>query len=200
MAKKFYAVKVGKKIGIYDTWAECQKQINGYSGAVFKGFATKEEAQAFLGETQKETEKITEETEAVAYVDGSYDVGTHTFSYGMVFFYQGKEMHFSQKYSENDLAEMRNVAGEIKGAEAAMQYCLDHEIASITIYYDYEGIEKWCNGVWQAKKAGTIAYAQFYKKASEKIRIVFVKVKGHSGDTYNELADQLAKEALGIIG
>jgi ribonuclease HI len=28
--------------------------------------------------------------------------------------------------------------------------------------------------------------------------IQFYKVKGHSGDMYNELADQLAKAALGI--
>ena len=41
MAKKFYAVKIGKTPGIYETWSECQKQISGYSGAVYKGFATK---------------------------------------------------------------------------------------------------------------------------------------------------------------
>ena len=48
MAKKFYAVKIGKTPGIYETWAECQNQIHGFSGAVYKGFATKEEAVEFL--------------------------------------------------------------------------------------------------------------------------------------------------------
>ncbi|MBQ2258277.1 MAG: RNase H, partial [Lachnospiraceae bacterium] len=43
-----------------------------------------------------------------------------------------------------------------------------------------------------------IAYAEFYRKASAKVHIQFAKVRGHSGDTYNELADQLAKGALGI--
>lgn len=38
MAKKFYAVKVGKKPGIYETWAECQSQISGFSGAIYRGF------------------------------------------------------------------------------------------------------------------------------------------------------------------
>ncbi|WP_281691389.1 RNase H family protein [Neglectibacter timonensis] len=28
--------------------------------------------------------------------------------------------------------------------------------------------------------------------------VTFVKVKGHSGDVYNDLADQLAKKALGL--
>ena len=42
--KKIYAVKIGKKPGLYETWTECKKQIDGYSGAVYKGFATKVEA------------------------------------------------------------------------------------------------------------------------------------------------------------
>ena len=33
----------------------------------------------------------------------------------------------------------------------------------------------------------------------KKIDIKFVKVKGHSGDKYNDIADKLAKKALGII-
>ena len=34
--------------------------------------------------------------------------------------------------------------------------------------------------------------------AAKHIRFRFVKVKGHSGDKYNDLADRLAKDALGI--
>ena len=30
MAKKFYAVKIGKNPGIYETWEECQNQISGF--------------------------------------------------------------------------------------------------------------------------------------------------------------------------
>ena len=122
MAKKFYAVKVGKTPGIYGTWAECQKQIHGFSSAVFKGFATKEEAMEFIagGQNRKQVE-----TQAQAYVDGSYDASTSTFSYGMVLFHKGQEMHFSEKYTDQELASMHNVAGELKGAEAAIRYCLD---------------------------------------------------------------------------
>ncbi|WP_314795053.1 RNase H family protein [Eggerthia catenaformis] len=36
------------------------------------------------------------------------------------------------------------------------------------------------------------------QEAQKKIRIEFVKVLAHSGDTYNELADQLAKKAVGL--
>ena len=91
-----------------------------------------------------------------------------------------------------------NVAGEIKGSEAAMQYALDHKIPSIIIYHDYQGIASWCNGDWKANKPGTIAYRDFYQKAKEKVHIEFRKVKGHSNDKYNDMVDELAKEALGI--
>ena len=47
-------------------------------------------------------------------------------------------------------------------------------------------------------KPGTIAYRDFYQKAKEKVHIEFRKVKGHSNDKYNDMVDELAKEALGI--
>lgn len=52
MAKKVYAVKVGRKTGLFATWAECEAQVKGYMGAKFKGFGSREEAEAWLrGET-----------------------------------------------------------------------------------------------------------------------------------------------------
>ncbi len=197
MAKKVYAVRKGRKPGIYQTWAECQKQISGFSGAEYKGFRTMEEAKAYVeGGSDAAGAPAYITTEAVAYVDGSYNLATRQFSCGVVFFHQGKEEHFSQLYEDSELAEMRNVAGEIKGSETAIQYCLDNHIKSITIFHDYEGIAKWCTGAWQAKKDGTRKYKEFYEAAREKVEIKFVKVKGHSGDQYNELADQLAKQAF----
>ena len=49
MAKKYYAVRVGRNVGIYTTWADCEAQVKGYSGAQYKSFPTKEEAEGFVG-------------------------------------------------------------------------------------------------------------------------------------------------------
>ena len=43
---KFYVVWVGKKSGIYDGWNSCKKQVDGITGAKYKGFPTFELAQA----------------------------------------------------------------------------------------------------------------------------------------------------------
>lgn len=198
MAKKFYAVRKGNKPGIYKTWNECQAQINKFSGAEYKGFTSLDEAKAYMVKGV-EPESITQnnlDTEAIAYVDGSYNKETNQFSYGVVMFYLAKEYHFAEAIDDPELAEMNNVAGEIKGSEKAIQFCLDNGIKNLIIHHDYEGIAKWCTGEWQTKKAGTKAYKSFYDSASKQMKIKFIKVKGHSGDKYNELADQLAKSAL----
>lgn len=57
MAKKFYAVKRGRKTGLYTTWAECAAQVKGFQGAVYKGFMTEEEARAWLGGADARTEQ-----------------------------------------------------------------------------------------------------------------------------------------------
>ena len=218
--KKFYAVKQGRKTGLFLTWDDCRKQVMGYPGAIYKSFGTEAEAKEYLGiggavaggagldsgisgaECTAASDRIQTEppaSDAVEiYVDGSYHAATKEFSYGMVVLIDGREEKFSQKMSNPELAQMRNVAGEIKGSEAAMQYALDHKIPSIIIYHDYQGIASWCNGDWKANKAGTIAYRDFYQKAKQKINIEFRKVKGHSNDKYNDMVDELAKEALGI--
>ncbi|XP_058121340.1 ribonuclease H1 isoform X1 [Anopheles coustani] len=44
----FYAVAKGRQVGIYNTWPECQQQVNGFTGARFKKFATESEANNFV--------------------------------------------------------------------------------------------------------------------------------------------------------
>lgn len=192
---KIYAIRKGHKTGIFNSWDECKKNVSGFSGAEYKSFKNIDDAYDYL-DTKKTSENT--QSEAYAYVDGSYSHDQLKFSFGAVLFYKGEELHFNECFSDPILVSMRNVAGEIKGSEFIMNYCFEHSIKSIDLYYDYEGIEKWCTGAWKANKIGTQNYVQLYKKISKSVDINFIKVKGHSGDKYNDLADQLAKSALGI--
>ncbi|KIR52308.1 ATP-dependent DNA helicase PIF1 [Cryptococcus gattii Ru294] len=40
----FYAVRCGRRPGVYITWAECQQQVHMFPGAIFKKFPTHDEA------------------------------------------------------------------------------------------------------------------------------------------------------------
>ncbi|KAJ1862912.1 hypothetical protein LPJ78_004390 [Coemansia sp. RSA 989] len=44
----FYAVRVGRRPGIYRTWDECKAATQGFPGAVFKKFKLEQEAAAFV--------------------------------------------------------------------------------------------------------------------------------------------------------
>jgi len=46
--KSFYVVARGANPGIYHTWEECKAQVSGYSGAVYKGYSSRQEAETFL--------------------------------------------------------------------------------------------------------------------------------------------------------
>ncbi len=196
--KKFYAVKKGKCVGIYNTWDECKSQVNGFSGAEYKSFLTMDEAKEYVYGKQEIV--IRDESNLVeAYVDGSYEHCIREYGSGVVILKDGEvQKTYSEKGNEESLVTMRNVAGEIEAAKLAMSYCLDNNIENLVLYFDYEGIEKWCTGIWKTNKTGTIDYKKYYDSIKDKLNVKFVKVKAHSGDKYNEEADKLAKKAIGL--
>ncbi|MDR0272479.1 MAG: reverse transcriptase-like protein, partial [Clostridiales bacterium] len=134
--------------------------------------------------------------DAIAYIDGSYSNVAKRFSYAVILFIDGEKITYSGSENTSELAEMRNVAGELKAAMCAIQLANKNGVKNLKIYYDYAGIEMWATGKWKAKMFYTQEYANYVKKMKEKINITFVKVVAHSGDLYNDEADHLAKIAL----
>lgn len=193
---KYYAVKKGRQTGIFSSWSECELQVKGFKGALYKSFTSMTEAQEYLKDISTTT---VDNDGLIAYVDGSYNQKTKEYGYGCVILHgQVVIAKFYGKGNHVNYVSMRNVAGEIAGAHRAIEYAIEHHYPLICIYYDYEGIEKWANHIWKANKPGTIAYQQFIQESRQQIQIQFYKVLAHSGDFYNEMADTLAKKAVGI--
>ena len=148
MASKYYAVKKGKKPGVYRTWDECKAQTDGFSGAIFKSFKTQEEAEAFIG-IKKEDTIEDKKPQVYAFVDGSFNVKTGVYVYGG-FLFDGQDKHIlSGSGDDAEMATMRNVAGEILGSMAAVEKAIELGIKELSIYYDYMGIEMWATGAWK---------------------------------------------------
>lgn len=130
---------------------------------------------------------------AVAYVDGSYS--NNTAGYGVVFFYEdAKEPEYFSGRCKN--ASMNNVSGEIEASLFAVNKALEYGCSSIDICYDYTGIEYWATGVWRAKKKETMAYRDQMNFFKGMIDIQFHHVEAHTGDRWNEKADDLAINAV----
>lgn len=198
--KNYYVVKVGAKAGIFDNWPECQAAVRGYKGAVFKGFETKAEALVWQKSgTAGTLNKADEQSESLkvdfhVYTDGSYLNGKY--SYGYVFVKDDQVVFESKGAGEDhEAAKMRNVAGEIAAVQHAVEKAKTLNVR-IRIHHDYSGISLWVSGDWQAKNKFTQAYVAFMRENREWYE--FKKVAGHSGDQFNDYADRLAKEALGI--
>lgn len=191
---KFYAVKTGRTIGIFNNWKDVQKAVIGYSNASYKSFETKEEAEEWLNKKATVVDP-TSKILAVAYVDGSYDNKHKLYSYGCVIF-SGNSTYTLNSVDFSEDTKTRNIAGELTGARKAIEWCLEHDIQNLILYHDYIGIQKWADHEWKCNIPLTENYQKFIDGVKDKICIQFCKCKAHTGIRYNEMADQLAKDAI----
>lgn len=206
---KFYAVAKGKsgEGKIYTSWDECKKEVIGFKGAIYKSFPSEEEAKRFisvqLGDSDSDIccNNIINEGEEglVIYVDGSFHSQKENFSYGLIALNNGEVIFEDNGVGEEkEASSMRNVAGEVLGAMKAIEFTENNGYKEVNICFDYQGIESWAKGTWNRNNFLTQRYHSYMQEKMKNIKINFTKIKGHSGDKYNDRADELAKKALGI--
>ena len=141
------------------------------------------------------------ENTLVAFVDGSYTINNPN-KYGcggILIEPNGNEVEFSYSRDNKDAVKLRNVAGECSSSMFAMSKAIEMGYKELIIYYDYIGVQAWITGEWKCKNDITKAYKNFYEThVKDRLIVKFVKVKGHSGNKYNERADKLARKSLNI--
>ncbi len=225
---KFYAVREGVTPGIYRTWAECEPMIHGVKGAKYKSFPTLEQAQAYLdgvdlpsGEDVSETsseeaasmlksrkKKQVEQDDApypvppgtmVAFVDGSFDAKTGRYGYGCVLLTDdGREFCENGWGDHPEAVSARNVAGELRATMVALRRAEEMGYKTLRICHDYNGISAWFEGRWKANSFVAKEYIAVAESYRGVLSVSFEKIAAHTGVKYNEMADRLAKDALGI--
>lgn len=124
------------------------------------------------------------------YVDGSYRKTEKKYSYGFIIV---KNMNIIYKKfdikNEPEGCKLEHIAG--------IKYIKWKKIEKIKLHYDFEGIADLALLPNCKPRNGTTKrYQQFIKNAINKIDIVFIKIKSHSGDKYNEEVDKLCKIAF----
>jgi len=198
--KKYYAVVIGKTEGVFETWDECKNSVEGVKGAVYKAFASGEEADAYIRGTdlsEKHIQQASSSDTVIAYVDGSYDNTLKKYSFGCVIITPQGEIIEAKDCNDNAEALVnRNIAGELLGVMFVIKWVYEKGFTKVLIRHDYEGISKWFTREWKAKSYSAIKYVEYMDKYRSKINILFEKVAAHSGDKYNEIADRLAKSAI----
>ena len=136
--------------------------------------------------------KPSADTEYEAYVDGSFMAGLT--GYGAVIIKKGEAVTMLSGIVPEAMTGMRQVGGELQAVISTIDWCRSNGIEAITIFYDYKGIEEWATGGWRTNKAATRMYAEYIGNTN--LAIAWRKVKAHSGNRWNDMADRLAKDAI----
>jgi ribonuclease HI len=204
--QKFYAVKNGREIGVFSNWDDCKKSVHGFTGAIYKSFTVKEDAENYIKQDQDSTKRLAHneidkcKTKYAAYVDGSYNLSTKFYGSGIVIVDVEKDEVVEEIYfGKEDKVNMRNVTGECVAALTALTYANKNNLKEISLFFDYQGIQSWVLGEWKAKNDFTKWYVEKYTKFAKDLTVHFFKVKGHIGDKYNEMADVLSKKGCGVL-
>lgn len=193
---KYYAIKNIKEPKVVNTWAECQKLTKGVSGVLYKSFKSKEEALEWIKDGELKVHNVNKGV--VCYVDGSFKNGKAGF--GLVVVKDGRVIG---QYADGIKASAegfssRNVIGELYASMLATKLARKFNIKEIGIAYDYVGIEHWAKGDWKRNLDLTRDYYDTMQKFfKDGFKVNFIKIKGHSGDRFNDLADELAKRGAG---
>lgn len=148
--KKFYVVWNGLHPGIYHSWDDCQAQIKGVKGAVYKSFDSKEEAERayaspaydYMKKKKTDTPTFTLDTlppvverYALA-VDAACSGNPGPMEYRGVYLGDGKEIfHFGPVHGTNNIGEFLAIVHAL-----AM---LDKQGLKMTIYSDSRTAISW---------------------------------------------------------
>lgn len=128
---KFYAVIIGKTPGIYQTWEECKKEIDGFAGAIYKSFQEEKNAKKYMEECKRAEEFADlSEAEAVIYSDGSlnfqYPINKDLnedqryASYGLIIFFLNENHEIIETYYES--GQIKDGCGERVNSEGKKEH------------------------------------------------------------------------------
>lgn len=135
----------------------------------------------------------------IAFVDGSFNAKTRRYGFGCVYLFPDGRCETEYGSGEDPLfLSARNVAGELEGTMAAMRRAISCGFSTVRICHDYSGIAFWYLGEWKANTPVAKNYVGFCQTVKERLAVSFEKIAAHTGVTYNECADRLAKCAVGL--
>ena len=207
MSRKHYAVVRGKEPGIYTSWEETKAQVDGYKGALYKGFKKRSEAEAFLTGSSVFAATTTEENvihemalpnKTLVYSDGSYK--RNRAGYGVVILApnQNKKCLYGRVPSHymplTSNQESSNNIAELYAIDVALAYVQGDVLLYTDSYYAMDSLTTYIHA-W--KPTQVVPNRQLIEQAHSKManRVVEMRhVDGHSGIRYNVEADRLAEQ------
>ena len=199
---KYYAIKSidGELVNkIYTSWDECKEKVSGHN-SIYKSFKTQEQAEEYLGNAQEEIkEHEINDNNVIYYVDGSYM--NDVIGWGWVKVKNGKQIGSDCGGIKPTQETSRNITGELQATMFAVKNAVLTGVKDIYIGHDYQGISCYVRKEWKPKSKESVAYTKWMLDAIKtyNLNIQFFKIKGHTGNEWNEVVDKVAKLGTEVI-
>lgn len=226
MASKFYVVWVGRETGIFTDWATCKKHIDGFTGARYKSFLTREEAEAAFGgakstagtgraaaasgakiKTYNAAEVNALPVDVKIFTDGGCEPNPGEAGSGLALYRDNKvaELWYGlyNPTGTNNTAELNALH---QGLLLAKEEIAKGKTAAVfsDSQYSIQCVIQWAIGWEKAgwkKKSGEIKNLELIKEIYSlhqtlKDKVQVLHVNGHVGVQGNELADRMSILAI----
>ena len=212
MSQKYYLARFPDgSIQEFASWSACSKAVKGVKNVHFKSFSigNRKAGETWLKQLSKSTtykepstKDLTPSSEIRLFVDGSFSPKSPYSGWGWVAV-QGNTVLKEGSGKTLREALSRNIDGELEATLQALawfqEYATAYSVSKVYVVHDYAGIAHWALGTWKAKSTVAQNYVQSIQPMLQKMtQVVFEKVDAHAGKRWNERADELAKQGLGI--
>ena len=217
-----YGVRAGRHPGVYSTWDQCKSQVEGYTRAEFKGFATTEEAEAYVqGSAPTKKQRVNVSIPERKDIDGNAPITVNTegstlgtgrdhpsAGYGV---YWADPAHHSLNRAErlwqgeqtNNRAELMAILTAITlhpDKSRPLQICTDSLYA---IQCLQKWMPKWKKRGWKTALNQDVKNRDLLESIEAamdtcRYRPSFMHIRGHAGHLGNEMADQFANQGARI--
>lgn len=128
------------------------------------------------------------------YTDGSFNGKNYSWAFVVVNDNNTILFENSGRGKNKEACSMYQIQGEIEAVMNAVAWCLDNNIKEVSLFYDLIHLRHWALGEWKRNNIFTQRYYDFMQKVFTVLKVDWVKVKGHSGDYWNEYVDTLAQK------
>ncbi len=213
----YYAVKKGKKTGIYTSWDEAKAQVTNFSNPIYKKFQTKQEAEDFMNQTKqtqitnfyKEDDPQESDKTLICFTDGStLNNGKEDSKGGFATVWPfHPELDYAEKLTSctNNRAEYSAIIHALKQADELN----NDKTKTLIIYTDsmliVNSMTKWLPN-WKknnyiksdGKPVLNLDLIQILEQKMKERNVIFKHVMAHTNEQtwkaiYNDKADKLAR-------
>jgi len=220
--KKYYAVAVGRRPGLYAAWygpEGAEAQVKGFPGARYKGFPSRAEAAEWLKDCDKPTAVPAPGTSAkkkqpasvppvpgkgqgrlVMYADGGCLDNPGPGGYGVVLLdgRQRKELTGGFRRTTNNRMELMACIAGLRALRAGKALTIFSDSSYVVNGMTRGWARKWQRNNWMRTDTEHAENADLWAALLElcdKHKVAFVWIKGHANNPENERCDQLARQA-----